>query len=124
MSPSSRQVSTPMRGPGDDPLTERVRTVLAGVRQVQEKRMFGGTAFMIRGHLCVTARPTRIMCRIDPAAHDAAIKRNGCQTVIMKGRPYQGWVHVDAAALTTEKALLYWVGQALEFNRTLAKAAK
>jgi TfoX/Sxy family transcriptional regulator of competence genes len=86
--------------------------------------MFGGAGFMVRGNLCVTARSTRIMCRIDPAAHGAAIKRKGCQTVIMKGRAYQGYVHVDASALKTEKALLYWVGQALEFNRTLPEAAK
>jgi hypothetical protein len=33
-------------------------------------------------------------------------------------------VHVDASALKTDKALLYWVGQALEFNRTLPEAAK
>ena len=79
---------------------------------------------MVRGNLCVTARAARIMCRIDPVTHSAAIKRKGCQIVIMKGRPYQGYVHVDASALTTEKALLYWVGQALAFTRTLPEALK
>jgi len=64
------------------------------------------------------------MCRIDPAKHSAAIKRAGCRTVIMKGRRYLGHVHVDASVLKTEKALLYWVGQALEFNRTLPEAVK
>jgi len=108
----------------DERLVERVRSALAGVRKVKEKRMFGSTAFMIRGNLCVTARPTRIMCRIDPSAHGAAIKREGVHAVIMKGRAYPGWVHVDASVLKTEKALLYWVGQALEFNRTLPEAAK
>ena len=91
----------------------------ADVADVREKRMFGSLGFMVRGNLCVTARPARIMCRIDPAAHSAAIKRNGCRTVVMKGRRYQGYVYVNAAALSTRKALLYWVGQALEFNRTL-----
>ena len=113
-----------MNASGDEHLVERVRAALGAVRKMKEKRMFGSTAFMVRGHLCVTARPTRIMCRIDPATHGAAIKRKGCQTVVMKGRPYQGYVHVDASALTTEKALLYWVGQALEFNRTLPEVSK
>ena len=113
-----------VKGPGDERLVERVRAALTGVSKVREKRMFGSTGFMVRGHLCVTARATRIMCRIDPATHSAAIKRKGCQTVIMKGRAYQGYVHVDASALKTERALLYWVGQALEFNRTLSEAAK
>ena len=112
------------RALGDEQLVERVRSALSNVPKVKEKRMFGSTAFMVRGNLCVTARPTRIMCRIDPSAHSAAIKREGARPVIMKGRVYPGWVHVDASVLKTEKALLYWVGQALEFNRTLPEAAK
>jgi len=79
----------------------------------------GEEHLVVRGNLCVTARPRRIMCRIDPATHSAAIKRKGCQTVVMKGRPYHGYVYVDVAALRTEKALLYWVTRALAFNRTL-----
>ena len=79
---------------------------------------------MVRGKLCVTARSTRIMCRIDPAAHSAAIKRKGCRTVVMKGRPYPGYVYVDAAALRTEKALHYWIGEALKFNLTLPRAPR
>jgi TfoX/Sxy family transcriptional regulator of competence genes len=114
----------PAKALGDEQLVERVRAALSGVSKLKEKRMFGGVGFMIRGNLCVTARPTRIMCRIDPATHTAAIKRKGVQSVIMKGRVYQGYVHVDAAALKTQKALRYWVGQALEFNRTLPEADK
>src|SRR5688572_8528680 len=108
----------------DSRMVVLVRGLLAGIRKVEERRMFGATGFMVRGNLCVTARPTRIMCRIDPTTHDAAIKRKGCRTVIMRGRPYRGYIYVDAAALATETALLYWVGQALQFNRTLSKAAK
>ena len=105
-------------------LVDRVRAALQGVPQVEEKRMFGGNGFMVRGHLCVTARPTRIMCRIDPALHEAAIKRKGARTVIMRGREYLGYVHVDASALTTQRALAYWVKLALRFNATLPTAAK
>jgi TfoX/Sxy family transcriptional regulator of competence genes len=108
----------------DDDLVARVRTALAGVPRVLEKRMFGSVGFMVRGNLCVTARATRIMCRIDPAAHGAAIEQKGCETVIMKGRPYRGYVHVDAEVLSTEEALSYWVGRALEFNRTLPEVVK
>ena len=45
-----------MPGENEDPrLVERVREALAGVRKVSERRMFGGTGFMVRGHLCVSA---------------------------------------------------------------------
>jgi hypothetical protein len=45
---------------------------------------------MVRGHMCVAARPERIMCRVDPARHDELVKRPGCTTVVMRGRPYRG----------------------------------
>ena len=109
---------------GDVHLVERVRTAFSGVAKVKEKRMFGGTAFMVRGNLCVTARPTRIMCRIDPARHSGAIKRPGCRTVVMKGRKYTGYVHIEAAAVRTKRALMYWVTRALKFNRTLPEATR
>jgi TfoX/Sxy family transcriptional regulator of competence genes len=86
--------------------------------------MFGGTGFMVRGNLCITARPARIMCRIDPSTHDVAIKRKGCRMVVMKGREYRGYVHVDASAVRTKAALESWVKRALEFNRTLPEIRK
>jgi TfoX/Sxy family transcriptional regulator of competence genes len=109
---------------GDILLVERVRTAFGGVAKVKERRMFGSTAFLVRGNLCVTARPTRIMCRIDPATHSAAIKRQGCRTVVMKGRKYTGYVHIEASAVKTKRALMYWITRALKFNRTLPEATR
>jgi TfoX/Sxy family transcriptional regulator of competence genes len=107
----------------DDTLVDRVRAALAGAPRVAEKKMFGGTAFMVRGKMCVSARPERIMCRLDPAIHDAAVERKGCRTVVMKGRQYRGYVHVDAAALKTKRDLTYWIELALDYNQR-AKAAR
>jgi len=108
----------------DDLLVSRVRTALAMVPDVNEKRMFGSVGFLVRGRLCVSARAGRIMCRIDPARYGATIKRRGCRTVVMKGRLYRGYVYVDAEALTTRAALSRWLKQALEYNRILVAAAK
>ena len=108
----------------DPQLVARVRGMLAGVRKVSERRMFGGTGFMVRGNLCVTARPSRIMCRIDPSSHETALKLKGCPTVVMKGRSYKGYVHVTASAVRTQTALRSWVTRALEFNRTLPEVIK
>lgn len=100
----------------DDKLLDRVRAALAQVSNVEEKRMFGGTAFMVRGKMSIIVGRGRIMCRIDPAFHDAALKRKGCQTVVMKGRQYRGYVHVDADSVRTKDALKYWMNLALKYN--------
>lgn len=83
--------------------------------------MFGSTAFLVRGKMCVTARADRIMCRIDPDLHDDAVARDGCTTVVMRGRPYRGFVYVAAENVSTARTLKYWVELALRFNRTQKK---
>jgi len=101
----------------DDALTKRVRAALADIPEVCEKKMFGSTGFLVRRKLCITARETRLMLRIDPADHDDALKREGCTTVIMKGREYRGYVFVAATSVKTARALNYWLKSALDFNR-------
>ena len=107
---------------GDRELLSRVRAALAPVPKVKEKMMFGSTAFVVRGKLCISARAERIMCRIDPALHDAALERKGCQTVVMRGRQYRGYVYVAAESVTTAAALKYWVDLALNYNKAIATA--
>jgi hypothetical protein len=40
----------------DEGLAERIRGVFDEREGVAEKRMFGGIAFMLRGHMCVGMR--------------------------------------------------------------------
>ena len=110
--------------PGDDTLVERVRAALIGAPRVEEKRMFGGTAFMVRGRMCVSARPQRIMCRIDPAVHDEVLTRRGCRTVVMKGREYRGYVWVDASAVRSAAALESWITLALDYNAATRRSTR
>lgn len=100
----------------DEGLAERVRTALAHLPRVEEKRMFGGRAFLVDGKMCINVGPDRLMCRIDPALHDAALARDGCTTVTMGGRAYPGYVYVDRAALATADAFDHWIGLALAWN--------
>jgi TfoX/Sxy family transcriptional regulator of competence genes len=104
-------------------LAERIRQALAHVPNVKEQKMFGGLAFMVNGKMCVTVGPARIMCRIDPALHEDAVQKKGVSTVIMGGRTYKGYVHVTEDEVKTSKALAYWIGLALDYNKT-AKASK
>jgi len=109
--------------PPVDPLVQRVQASLSGASRLEEKRMFGGVTFMVRGKMCVSVGKGRIMCRIDPALHDAALKRKGARTVVMKGHEYRGWVYVEAAAVKTKRELDYWVRLSLDYNKR-AKASR
>ncbi|MCL4507242.1 MAG: TfoX/Sxy family protein [Chloroflexi bacterium] len=84
-------------------LISKVRKALAHIPNVKENKMYGSTAFMVNGKLCMSIGDHRIMCRIDPAIHEAAIKRKGCRTVEMRGREYRGYVYVNDGAVKTKK---------------------
>jgi TfoX/Sxy family transcriptional regulator of competence genes len=107
----------------NEKLTARIRQALAHLPRVEEKRMFRGVAFMVNDKMCITAGDNKIMCRIDPSIHEEVLKKNGCETVKMKGREYKGYVYVSEEGIKTKKDLDYWVRLALEFNK-LAKASK
>lgn len=100
-------------------LATKIRKALEQVTAVEEKKMFGGLAFMVNGKMCLTAGADRIMCRIDPALHETAITKKGCSTVMMGGKQYKGYVHVKADSLRTKADWHHWVTLALNYNKTL-----
>jgi TfoX/Sxy family transcriptional regulator of competence genes len=106
----------------DEDLVQRVRAALSTLDDVGERRMFGSTAFLVRGKLAIAARPDRLMCRIHPALEEAALKRDGSHLVVMRGRPMRGYLHVEAASVSTARALKYWVDRVLAYNEALTVA--
>jgi|SRR5215467_8612714 len=106
----------------NEKLTLRVRESLSHISKVEEKKMFGGVAFMVNGKMCVTASDRGLMCRVDPARMNELTAKKGCTAMEMKGRKYPGYVRVSEASLTGKKELDFWVKVALDFN-TKAKAS-
>lgn len=105
-------------------LYERLKQFFADIPKMEEKKMFSGITFMVDGKMCMTVGPDRIMCRIDPAIHDEALKKKGVRTVQMGGRDYKGYVYVSEDVITTKKELQYWIRLALDFNKKAKASAK
>ncbi|MBS0418072.1 MAG: TfoX/Sxy family protein [Proteobacteria bacterium] len=96
----------------------RVRSALSGVTSVREVRMFGGTAFMVNGHMTVAVSPRGLLVRVGPEAHDEALKKPSTRAMEMRGRIMTGYVHVHPVP-TEELVIEGWVQSALRHNRTL-----
>ncbi|HEX2399103.1 MAG TPA: TfoX/Sxy family protein, partial [Mycobacterium sp.] len=59
----------------DEDLADRIRELIAAERGVEEKRMFGGLAFLINGHMAVSASGRGgLLLRVDPARTDELIE--------------------------------------------------
>jgi len=103
----------------NNPLIDRVRTVLESEPSTREVRMFGGLSFMVNEKMVVAVgRDGDLLVRIDPTMNQELLRRPGAaQAEMGAGRSMgRGWIHVDEEALTTDDALSFWIGVALEHN--------
>jgi TfoX/Sxy family transcriptional regulator of competence genes len=104
----------------DEDLANRLRELLSDEDAVSEKKMFGGLAFLVHGHMSVSASGQGgLLARIDPAEADAALAREHVSPMEMRGRTMAGWVRVAPAAVRTKRQLQPWVERSLSYVRTL-----
>lgn len=109
--------------PFNEKLNDRIREALSEVKKVEEKRMFGGSCFMVNGKMCVGVVKDEMMCRIDHDIYEEALQKTGCREMVFTGKPMKGYVFVDADGMKTKKQFEYWIDLCLEFNKK-AKASK
>jgi TfoX/Sxy family transcriptional regulator of competence genes len=104
----------------DEDLANRLRELLADEDGVFEKKMFGGLAFLLHGHMCVSAsRNGGLLARIDPDDAEAALARPHVSLMTMGGRTMAGWVTVAPEGLRTKRDLAPWVKRSVVFAKTL-----
>lgn len=101
----------------------QLRAALAGTPALTEKRMMGGTCFLMNGHMvCGADRgPSgfgRFMFRVGKANDAAALARPGASPVEMGGRRMGGFIFVAAEAAGAD-TLPEWVALARSYVETL-----
>jgi TfoX/Sxy family transcriptional regulator of competence genes len=100
-------------------LAELIRELVAAERGVDERRMFGGLAFLVGGNMAVAASGKGgLLVRVPPAEADAFLADERVHQMVMAGRPTRGWLRVDATA-EQDGWVGEWVGRGVAFARTL-----
>lgn len=99
----------------DRDLADRVRRILGDRRGVTERRMFGGLAFLIRGHMVAGLRGGTLMARVGPDRHAEALARPHARPMDFTGRPMKGYVYVDPEGIETAPQLEWWIGTCADF---------
>ena len=103
----------------DEKLADRVRGALARRRGVSEKKMFGGLAFLVNGHMACGIIGEDLMVRVGPEAYEAALKKAGARPMDFTGRPMKGMVYVAPRGHRRAPSLEAWVQQGLSYARSL-----
>ena len=104
----------------DEELAERVREALsaADVGGVDERRMFGGLAFLLDGRMFVGIVGDELMVKLGVEGTVAALRREHVREMGFTGRPAKGMVFVQPAGLLGE-ALERWGHDAAVYARSL-----
>lgn len=104
----------------DEDLADRIREVLGAEPNLAEKRMFGGLAFLVGGHMAVAAGGRgALMVRADPDEADELVGSGEADLIVMRDRPIRGWLDVAPERLRTREQLTRWVDLGVGYARSL-----
>ena len=105
----------------DEDLAARIRELLGAESGVEEKRMFGGLAFLVNGNMSVGASGQGgLLVRVSPDDTEALLESEHVEPMVMRGRELRGWLRVDTEGLETRQELETWVERGVTFARSLA----
>jgi TfoX/Sxy family transcriptional regulator of competence genes len=104
----------------DEELAERLRAVLQGEAGLSEKRMFGGLAFLVNGHMAVSASSKGgLLLRVEPSETETLAAQPHAEPFEMRGRDMTGWLRVTPEGVRSDTDLQRWVAIGTTYARSL-----
>src|SRR5437773_11780993 len=103
----------------DEGLAERIRGVLDEQPSVSEKRMFGGVAFLVQGHMSVGIVKDKLMVRVGPESYDRVLRERHARKMDFTGRPMKGFVYVVPSGYESDADLQHWVNLRVSYVTSL-----
>jgi len=104
----------------DEDLADRIRELLGPQKGVEEKRMFGGLAFLINGNMAVAVSGRGgLMVRVPPDETEKLLARDHVEPMVMAGRETRGWLRVRSDGVKTKRQLQSWVTRGVAYASSL-----
>ena len=103
----------------DPALAERVRTALSSEPNVEEKRMFGGVAYMLNGNMACGIRDADLVVRLGPDGAASAVSEDNVRYFDFTGKPMKTMVVIPSERIAEDAALQDWLARAVSFAGSL-----
>jgi TfoX/Sxy family transcriptional regulator of competence genes len=103
--------------PYNEKIADKIRAVLRGTKNLVEKKMFGGIAFMVNDKMCLGVDKDDIMLRCEPEMTDELLLKKGARPFDLTGKPMKGWLLISPEETAGKKDFDYWVNIAVEANK-------
>lgn len=98
----------------DEQLADRIRTVLGDDPGIDERKMFGGLAFLLDGNMFVGLTQD-LMVRVGPDAWADALAQPHAREMDFTGRSMKGYVYVSPEGIAEDDDLAAWIDRAVAF---------
>ena len=105
--------------PYDRDLAARVRDNLKGTPGLTERKMFGGIAFMLHGHMCCGVINNDLVLRLGAEGAGVALSQEFTRPMDFTGRSTKGYVYVASGGTASAAGLDTWVSRAVAFAESL-----
>ena len=93
----------------DEQLAKRIRQVFGTRRDIAERRMFGGLAFLCRGRMCCGIVGRDLMIRVAADDFDVVMRGRHVRPMDFTGKPLRGLVYVSPPGVRRAAALRTWL---------------
>ena len=90
-----------------------MRALMSDDAEITEAKMFGGLAFLLRGHMAVCATAEGVMVRVEAGQADEVVRTTAAEPVVMRGSSMRSWVTVGAGAVAADAQLAAWIARGL-----------
>src|SRR5579871_5771687 len=105
----------------DSTLAARIRAILAGRKDIEERKMFGGVGFLFNGNMLVGVWKDSIIVRLGHDRYDDALVEQHVREFDITGTPMKGWIMGEPGGGKDDHQLKDWIGRATTFVKTLPK---
>ena len=103
----------------DEGLAQRIREVLISQPGYEEKKMFGGIGFLLRGNMACGVIREDLIVRVGEENYTDALLKENVELFDLTGRAMTGWVIVKEPGYQTDEDLKAWVKQGAEYSLSL-----
>ena len=97
------------------PLARRVSQLLEARAPHDDRRMFGGIAFMVGGHMAVGVIEDRLMVRVGKEGWQEAMAQPGTREMDFTGRSMKSMVFVEPEVLVDDESLRHWIERGVSY---------
>ena len=105
----------------DEKLADKIRKLLKKKKEITEKEMFGGIAFLLKGKMCCGVIKNDLVIRTGKEHYEKALTKPYTRPMDFTGRAMKGFVYVSPRGYKTEKILSQWVNLSIENVASLGK---